>query len=381
MRIAILQGAFLPVPTILGGAVEKMWFSLGKEFARQGHEVIHISRLVGELPSSELIDGVQHIRIPGFDTPQSGLVLKFRDLRYTLRTRPIFSTKFDVIISNTFWAPILLPKQAQQVCMVDVQRMPKKQMWLYRHVARLRANSSAVVTAIQHELPAHLHKKVVMIPNPLPFVPTETVDSNQKKPVILYVGRIHPEKGLELLIRAYRQTDQQYSLKVVGPYDVAAGGGGIAYLNTLKILAGSAPIEFAGPMYDIDALNRLYAEASIFVYPSVAEKGETFGLAPLEAMAWGCVPIVSNLACFKDFIVPQQNGLIFDHRASNAVIQLARYISDLQQDHRDRQRLGQNALHVRQTHSIKHIAQLFLTDFQHIQNEQHGIDRRPALHA
>ena len=369
MRIAILQGAFLPVPTILGGAVEKMWFSLGKEFVRQGHEVLHVSRLVDELPASELIDGVQHIRIPGFDTPQSGLVLKFRDLRYTLRTRSVFSTKFDIIISNTFWAPILLPKQARRVCVVDVARMPKKQMRLYQNVARLRANSSAVVTAIQRELPAHLHKKVVMIPNPLPFVPTENDDSNQKKPIILYVGRIHPEKGLELLIQAYRQTDQQYSLKVIGPYDVAAGGGGSAYLATLRALAGSAPVEFAGPTYDIDALNRLYAEASIFVYPSVAEKGETFGLAPLEAMAWGCVPIVSDLSCFKDFIVPQQNGLVFDHRAPDAVMQLARYISNLQQDHTDRQRLSQNALHVRQTHSIEHIAQLFLTDFQHIQNE------------
>jgi glycosyltransferase involved in cell wall biosynthesis len=381
VRIAILQGAFLPVPTILGGAVEKMWFSLGKEFARQGHDVLHVSRLVGGLPSSETIEDVQHIRIPGFNTPRSGLILKFRDLQYTLRTRSVFSTEFDVIISNTFWAPIFLPKRAQQVCVVDVQRMPKKQMWLYRHVARLRANSSAVVTAIQHELPEHLHQKVIMIPNPLPFVPTEDVDSSQKKPVILYVGRIHPEKGLDLLIKAYRQTNQQYCLKLVGPYDIAAGGGGIDYLNTLKTLAGPASVEFTGPIYDIDALNRLYAEAPIFVYPSIAERGETFGLAPLEAMAWGCTPIVSDLACFKDFIVPQQNGLIFDHRAPDAITQLARHITYLQQDHIVRERLGKNATQVRQTHSIEHIARLFLTDFQRLQNEQHGIDRNRVLHA
>lgn len=381
MRIAILQGAFLPVPTLLGGAVEKMWFSLGKEFARQGHEVLHVSRLVGGLPASETIEGVKHIRIAGFDTPQSGLVLKFYDLLYTLRVRSVFLTGFDVIVSNTFWAPILLPKRAQQVCVVDVQRMPKKQLRLYHHVARLRANSSAVVTAIQHELRTNLHQKVVMIPNPLPFVPTEPVDSSQKKPVILYVGRIHPEKGLDLLIKAYQQTNQQYSLKLVGPYDRAAGGGGIAYLNKLKTLAGPVPVEFTGPVYDINALNRLYAEASIFVYPSVAEKGETFGLAPLEAMAWGCVPIVSDLTCFKDFIVPQQNGLIFDHRAPNAVAQLARLITQLQQNNRDRERLSQHALRVRQTHSIAHIARLFLTDFQRIKNNQHEYDDSRVIHA
>jgi hypothetical protein len=37
MRITIVQGAFLPVPPVLGGAVEKIWFALGKEFASRGH--------------------------------------------------------------------------------------------------------------------------------------------------------------------------------------------------------------------------------------------------------------------------------------------------------------------------------------------------------
>jgi hypothetical protein len=44
MRITIVQGAFLPVPPLLGGAVEKMWFGLAPEFVRHGHEVVYISR-------------------------------------------------------------------------------------------------------------------------------------------------------------------------------------------------------------------------------------------------------------------------------------------------------------------------------------------------
>lgn len=356
----------------MGGAVEKMWFSLGKEFARQGHTVTHVSRRVDGLPAAEVIDGVQHIRVSGFDTPRSGLVLKLRDLQYTIRARSIFSEPFDVIVSNTFWAPILLPRLARRVCMVDVQRMPKKQMRLYQRVARLRANSSAVVDAIQHELPTHLHPKVVMVPNPLPFVPTVSVAYTHKKPVILYVGRIHPEKGLELLIQAYKLTDQSYRLKIVGPYDIAAGGGGTAYLNSLKSLAAPAAVEFIDPIYDTDALNQLYAEASLFVYPSVAEKGETFGLAPLEAMAWGCVPIVSDLACFKDFIVPQHNGLLFDHRAPDAIAQLARTLTYLQQEDTVRYQLSQQAVNVRETHSVAAIAQLFLNEFHRIATPQHA---------
>ena len=58
MRIAILQGPFLPVPPLRGGAIEKAWFRLGKAFAKEGHEVVHVSRLCDDLPQEETIEGV-----------------------------------------------------------------------------------------------------------------------------------------------------------------------------------------------------------------------------------------------------------------------------------------------------------------------------------
>ena len=44
MKITILQGAFLPVPAIQGGAIEKAWEALGQAFAVAGHNVTHISK-------------------------------------------------------------------------------------------------------------------------------------------------------------------------------------------------------------------------------------------------------------------------------------------------------------------------------------------------
>lgn len=364
MRIAILQGAFLPVPPIRGGAVEKMWFLLGQEFARKGHEVIHVSRLVDGLPETETIEAVHHQRVRGFDTPKSLAVLKFFDLLYTLRVRNRFHTHFDVIVCNTFWAPIVLPKRNKSVCMVDVQRGPKGQMKWYAGVSRYRANSTPVATAIQEEISVEQRRKVVMIPNPLPFVPTAKVDFSAKKPVILYVGRIHPEKGLELLINAFRQTDQSYTLKLVGPWDVAMGGGGEAYLAALKKLADGLSVEFIGPVFDTNQLNAFYTEAALFAYPSIAEKGETFGLAPLEAMAWGCVPVVSSLECFQDFIEDGLNGRIFNHRSEQAAETLAACLIDLQNDMEQQRTLSAKALDVRQSHSMQRIADLFLEEFQ-----------------
>jgi len=370
LRIAIIQGAFLPVPPLQGGAVEKMWFSLGKEFARQGHTVTHISRDHENLPDSEFTDGVHYLRVQGYKTPKSGLALKGYDLLYTLNARKLLSADFDIVVTNTFWAPILLSAKYQRACMVDVQRMPKRQMRLYNQVARLRANSTPVAHAIRKGISSSSHDKVVLIPNPLPFTPVQLIDFTAKKPIILYAGRIHIEKGLDLLIKAFKKTSQQYRLQIVGPWEISAGGSGRQYLDSLRELAENADIEFIEPVYDMQALNKLYIDASLFVYPSVAEQGETFGLAPLEAMAWGCVPIVSNLACFHDFIKDGENGLVFDHRSPMAISQLARHISVLQQNNLLRNKLANSALSVRKSHSMTHVAGLFLEEFHRISTEK-----------
>lgn len=358
------------MPPLLGGAIEKMWFALGKAFAAQGHQVVHISRQYADLPREELLDGVLHKRVPGYTTPASGLLLKWRDLRYTLRTRALVPADSDVVVCNTFWAPVLLPAALRRRAIPDVQRMPKGQMRLYRQAARLRANSTPVADAIRRELPPDQHARVVMVPNPLPFEAAAAPPLASRQPVILYAGRIHPEKGLELLLQAFATLPPGWKLQLVGPSDVGAGGGGPAYLARLRELAGAANVEFTGPVYDMERLNQLYAAAAVFAYPSVAEQGETFGLAPLEAMAWGCVPVVSNLACFHDFICHEQNGLIFDHRHPDAVTQLAGALARLQTDSALRHELAQRALAVRHTHSISGIAAQFLQEFARVVQEQ-----------
>jgi glycosyltransferase involved in cell wall biosynthesis len=370
LKITILQGAFLPVPPKLGGAVEKMWFALGKDFVRQGHEVVHISRMYGDMPAEEWINGVLHKRVSGYATPSSGLRLKWLDLLYTLRVRAIIPSDSDVVVTNTFWASVFLPAKLRQRCVPDVQRMPKGQMRLYKHAVRLRANSTPVAEAIRRELPHDQHQRVIMIPNPLPFQEPPAFNLAEKKPVFLYAGRVHPEKGLELIIKAFRASATNWKLRIVGPAETNAGGGGLAYLESLRQLAGEANIEFVGPVYDMELLNQFYAEASIFVYPSVAEQGETFGLAPLEAMAWGCVPVVSNLACFHDFIEHERNGLVFDHRHRDAVSLLGEAIERLQTDPEFRAKLALQALAVRKSHSTAFIASQFIQEFEHIIHEQ-----------
>jgi glycosyltransferase involved in cell wall biosynthesis len=374
MRITILQGAFLPVPPLRGGAVEKRWFELGKQFSQQGHSVCHISRCFPGLSNQEVIEGVQHLRVRGHDTPANGLHLKLLDLLYSLRALCVLPPA-DILITNTFWMPILAGLRQRRFgrIVVDVARMPKGQMRFYRRAACLRANSSAVQQAITREVP-RLASRIRTIPNPLPFLPP-SLPAEARDPMILYCGRLHPEKGIALLIEAFAQASSRglsgYTLRLVGPADTAAGGGGLIWLEGLlaRPLAAGLPIEWLGPIYGEQQLQQHYLQASVFVYPSLAEQGETFGLAPLEAMACGAVPIVSDLACFRDFITPGVNGLVFNHRAAHAPSLLANQILDLASGSKQREAMSQAALGVRQSHHPTAIAIDFLRCFEEMMQQ------------
>jgi len=65
VKITIALGAFFPVPPIMGGALEKVWFALAQEFVRRGCEVLQISRAHPELPTEEIVEGVRHLRVRG----------------------------------------------------------------------------------------------------------------------------------------------------------------------------------------------------------------------------------------------------------------------------------------------------------------------------
>lgn len=108
-------------------------------------------------------------------------------------------------------------------------------------------------------------------------------ESQRREAVILYCGRLHPEKGIELLIRAFVQACGRglsgWTLRLVGPADTAAGGGGQAWLQGLLSApqAAELPIEWLGPIYNDQELLCQYQQSAIFVYPSLAEQGKPSG--------------------------------------------------------------------------------------------------------
>jgi glycosyltransferase involved in cell wall biosynthesis len=368
MKITIIQGAFFPVPPIMGGAVEKIWFRMGQEFARAGHAVTHISRAHPELPKEETIEGVRHIRVRGYDTPASLVKLKFLDLLYSLRAIRHLPDEADIIVTNTFWLPLLLRGKTRRKIYVSVERVPRGQMRFYQRVGKLRGCSPAICAAIQNELPAKSRALVSYVPNPLPFDVDIQLETVKKEKVILFVGRIHPEKGVHVLIKAFGLISESiktdWRVVVVGPWEAKGGGGGQKYFEELKASAKGMRLEFFGPVYQEAVLKKHYAAASIFCYPVQDGSGDAAPVAPREAMAFGCVPVVSSLPCFNDFIANEENGLVFNPNAPDQVADLSQQLERLMSDATLRQTLSRNAFLIHGLYSAKIIARKFLADFE-----------------
>ena len=108
---------------------------------------------------------------------------------------------------------------------------------------------------------------------------------------ILWVGSIHPFKNLEALFRAFNFMTSQREMKQVL---ILCGTHGWFWEKTIKIaqsLALGDRLRFLEPA-TMDDLPALYTMADLFVLPSIYE---SFGLAPLEAMACG-TPVVASTA-------------------------------------------------------------------------------------
>jgi glycosyltransferase involved in cell wall biosynthesis len=367
MKITILQGAFFPVPPLLGGAIEKAWEALGKEFAKLGHEVTHISRKFEALPERSKDGKVEHIRVRGANACSNPILLKLKELPYVLRARKHLP-KADVLVTHTFWAPLLYPKVKYGKLYVHVGRYPKGQMVLYKKATVLQAPTQAIAQSIRNQC-CNLGDKISVQPYPLSLpVPSEIPFENKEK-TVLYVGRIHPEKGIGELMQAWQKLKPDlksgWRLKILGPWKQEQGGAGAQYLKYLKNLI-SGDMEVVDPIFDPTQLQKEYLKAKIFAYPSLAEKGETFGLSVLEAMSAGCVPLLSKLECFQDFAKDGSNASLFDHRTSNRVEELTQKLSSTLANEEKLPSLSKAALVTARKYDITQVAKRYIDDFSRI---------------
>ena len=108
------------------------------------------------------------------------------------------------------------------------------------------------------------------------------------RPMLIFLGRIHPGKGLEYLIPAFAQLPERDTVLVV------AGPDSNGHRLDLERMAASFGLTdrviFTGMLYGGERVAAL-TDADLFALPS---EHENFGIAVVEALAAGCPVIVSD---------------------------------------------------------------------------------------
>jgi len=148
-------------------------------------------------------------------------------------------------------------------------------------------------------------EKIELIPVPVEL--SAFKQSKKKKNQFVFVGRLSVNKRVDLLIESFMKTREKKARLLIVGNDFE----GIKDCLE-RLAAGDSRIEFLGAVSGAK-LKKLLAESEFFVS---ASDYESFGISAVEAMKAGCVPVLSGISSFRDFLDSGKNGFELDFHTS-----------------------------------------------------------------
>jgi len=328
MKILQVCPIFPPRPKEFGSGVTQVVYNVSKELAKRGHKVevytsnaLDVNTKIEDKSNLMLVDGIKVYHFPYvmhyytfFLTPfmisavRKNLkefdVIHIHDLR-------AFQSIVVYYYARKYGVPYVLQAHGSLPRIMAKRRLK----WFYDVLFgyKLLRDASKVIAlsrveADQYRRMGVPEEKIAIIPNGIDLSEYANLPPKgafkkkfgipEDKKVILYLGRIHRSKGIDLLIKAYaylieKMGNKDAVLVIAGPDD--------GYLNEAKALADSLGIYnsvmFTGFISSEDKLKAL-VDADVFVTPSFYGFPMTF----LEACATGTPIITTTLGDTLEWI-------------------------------------------------------------------------------
>lgn len=278
MRVAIFAHRFLPET----GGIEVTADVLARGFTtRHGAEVLVVTRN----PAPAEFDATLPYRV--LRGPSPG------ELLAAVRGA-------DVVFHNNAlmqfaWAHLVVPRP-WVVTMRAVLRVPgiplSRRRKAVLHVKQRLIRRATVLAANSEMMSADIGGGAVVVHNSYRdhIFRTETRVEDRDRRRVAYIGRLSPDKGIDVLLRAVAGVGER---GVQLHLDLVGSGEEEARLRTLATELGlTGRVEFHGALTGPE-VNTVLNRAAVAVLPSVGL--ETFGTVVLEAQAAGCAVVASRI--------------------------------------------------------------------------------------
>ncbi len=323
------------------GGLEEVVRNLAQQQLRQAHYcpcVLTLNRVFREanvlLPSTEMLDGVavRRLGFVGSDRyplcPQVALMLGSADLIHVHGIDFFFD--YLALLHPLLRKPMVASTHGGFFHSGFARRL--KQLY-FRTATRLSATAYARViasSASDGELfsPVVPADQLVVIENGVDLEKFAGAASSDLRPVLIYFGRWSVNKGLlecldVLAALCAQQPHIPWTLLIAGrEYDLNTGD-----LNAYAESRGVAQRIVLHPNPDVHALRSLIGLASYFLCLS---RHEGFGIAPIEAISAGLIPLLSPIPPFiRLFETTGAGAVLYATGATQKALQIGRLHADL----------------------------------------------------
>lgn len=221
----------------------------------------------------------------------------------------------------------------------------KKKVYIQLRLGAMLRNAGGIHFTTQREAelaaPFTRPEQVIVEPNGIDLSEYEELprrgDLRRKlsigeKPMVLFLGRIAPKKGLDILLPAFARLDNPEAVLVIAGPDEAG------YVQNVRAMAEALGIKdrifYTGPIHGEEKLHAM-VDADLFALTSYQEN---FGNAVLEAMACGTPVLVSDQVNICDEVSAAKTGSVI----SLDIAAAAKALQDLLNQPEATKQLGQN---------------------------------------
>lgn len=306
MRIAMI--GCRGVPATYGG-IERHVEEIGSRLVERGHEVTVFSRrnYVGEGPVGEH-RGMRQVVLPtvGGKHTEALLHSAFSALHAVRDRFDVYH--FHAVGPGLFAAVPRVLRRSPVVVTVhglDFERGKWKPAaaWCLRRAEGMAVRSTHGLVVVAPDLVEHYSERyglqATFIRNGVTAMPASADVTRQR--TVLFVGRLTPEKGPDVLIEAFRRIeDPDLRLVIVGGSSYTG-----EFVADLRRMSEDDPrIDMRGYVYGQELVD-LYASARLFVQPSSLEG---MPLTLLEAAAAGTPLVASDIPVHQRMLEPLDAG-------------------------------------------------------------------------